>query len=131
VIFTTIFHRYDYKVDESTVIFEQSGITDYTIGQIKNQLPKVIEMNLISSYGYTTCANVTLQAVYEWREFNISVTAENDYGTVIRCSYYLSSNTEYQEFLEVIKNEKAVQPKVLPNIGLKLDYYVVANSLDV
>ena len=32
VIFTTIFHRYDYKVDESTVLFQNSGLAEVTMG---------------------------------------------------------------------------------------------------
>ena len=52
VILNTVTQRYEYKIDESSVVFAKSGILDMKFGQISNQLPTEFELGLNLNDGY-------------------------------------------------------------------------------
>ena len=57
-VFSTIFNRLEYKVEESSVIFKDSGIGNLTFGQISDQMPSNFEIDLSGAFGYTNCTDV-------------------------------------------------------------------------
>ena len=55
VIFYAIVNREEYTIDESSLLFRDSGIFQQTIGQLENTLPKMFTVDVNSLYGYTSC----------------------------------------------------------------------------
>ncbi len=60
VIFSTVFNRDDYTLNESSTLFVNSGITNLTIGDIRDELPLSFELDLSSFAGYSKCEDVKL-----------------------------------------------------------------------
>ncbi len=59
IVLYTVFNRLEYKIDESSVIFKDSGIDSLTFGEIWDQLPDNFEFDLSSYYNYTSCKDIT------------------------------------------------------------------------
>ena len=96
-VFTTIFQRLEYKIDESSLVFVSSGITNLTFGQISSQLPTSFELDINKNYGYTSCQDVGFALTVDEVTQEIPFTSENYMGsTSIRCSYNkLQDKPEY------------------------------------
>ena len=76
-VFSTIFQRLEYKIDESSLVFGKSGITNLTFGQISSQLPTSFELDLNKNNGYTSCQDVGFTLNVEEISQEVPFTSES------------------------------------------------------
>lgn len=65
LVLYTVFNRLEYKIDESSVIFKDSGINKLTFGEIWDQLPDNFEFDLSPAANYTSCDDITFSISVE------------------------------------------------------------------
>ena len=76
VIFYSVYKRSEFKVDEGSLMFDDSGIRDWRVSAFEGQLPRLYSIILNQNDGYTFCSDFTFKVEYEFMSqeiFNTSV----------------------------------------------------------